>query len=86
MSDTHINDIVETLLLPFENDLRWSTSAAFLRAREAPALHGHDLSSIVYEQSFKPHADELERRDQRYGLATLCVGGGMGVATVIERL
>ncbi|MFC9428214.1 acetyl-CoA C-acetyltransferase [Streptomyces sp. NPDC056987] len=30
--------------------------------------------------------DELERRDQRYGLATLCVGGGMGVATVIERL
>jgi acetyl-CoA C-acetyltransferase len=30
--------------------------------------------------------DELERRDRRYGLATLCVGGGMGVATVIERL
>ncbi|MEV8308519.1 acetyl-CoA C-acetyltransferase [Streptomyces flavidovirens] len=30
--------------------------------------------------------DELERRDQRYGLATLCVGGGMGIATVIERL
>lgn len=30
--------------------------------------------------------DELERRDQRRGLATLCVGGGMGIATVIERL
>lgn len=30
--------------------------------------------------------DELERRDQRYGLATLCVGGGMGVATVVERI
>jgi acetyl-CoA C-acetyltransferase len=30
--------------------------------------------------------DELDRRDQRYGLATLCVGGGMGVATVVERL
>lgn len=29
--------------------------------------------------------DELERRDQRYGLITLCVGGGMGIATVIER-
>jgi acetyl-CoA C-acetyltransferase len=28
--------------------------------------------------------DELERRGGRYGLATLCVGGGMGVATVIE--
>ncbi|WP_243792344.1 acetyl-CoA C-acetyltransferase [Saccharopolyspora gloriosae] len=30
--------------------------------------------------------DELERREQRYGVATLCVGGGMGIATVIERL
>jgi acetyl-CoA C-acetyltransferase len=30
--------------------------------------------------------DELERRDQRFGLATLCVGGGMGVATIVERL
>ena len=29
--------------------------------------------------------DELDRRDQRYGLATLCVGGGMGIATIIER-
>ncbi len=30
--------------------------------------------------------DELERRDQRYGLATLCVGGGMGIATIVERI
>ncbi|MBZ0333365.1 acetyl-CoA C-acetyltransferase [Marinobacter sp. AL4B] len=30
--------------------------------------------------------DELERRELRYGLATLCVGGGMGIATIIERV
>jgi acetyl-CoA C-acetyltransferase len=30
--------------------------------------------------------DELERRDLRYGLATLCVGGGMGIATIVERI
>nr|BFE70176.1 hypothetical protein GCM10020092_034770 [Actinoplanes digitatis] len=30
--------------------------------------------------------DELERRRGRYGLATLCVGGGMGIATVVERI
>jgi acetyl-CoA C-acetyltransferase len=30
--------------------------------------------------------DELERRDLRRGLATLCVGGGMGVATIVERI
>jgi len=30
--------------------------------------------------------DELHRRKLRYGLATLCVGGGMGIATIIERV
>jgi acetyl-CoA C-acetyltransferase len=30
--------------------------------------------------------DELERRGLRYGLATLCIGGGMGIATIVERL
>lgn len=30
--------------------------------------------------------DELERRDRRYGLITLCVGGGMGIATIVERV
>ncbi|MGA4731159.1 acetyl-CoA C-acetyltransferase [Micromonospora taraxaci] len=29
--------------------------------------------------------DELERRDLRRGVVTLCIGGGMGVATVLER-
>ena len=30
--------------------------------------------------------DELERRDARRALITLCIGGGMGVATIIERV
>jgi acetyl-CoA C-acetyltransferase len=30
--------------------------------------------------------DELERRDQQTGLAMLCIGAGMGVATIIERV
>ncbi len=30
--------------------------------------------------------DELARRGLRYGLVTLCIGGGMGIATVVERL
>ena len=30
--------------------------------------------------------DELHRRGLRYGLATLCVGGGMGIATIVERI
>ena len=35
------------------------------------------LTTLIYE---------LRRRDLKYGLATLCVGGGHGVSTVIERL
>lgn len=30
--------------------------------------------------------DELERRDLKTGLITLCVGAGMGIATIIERV
>ena len=30
--------------------------------------------------------DELERRDLKRGMASLCVGGGMGISTIIERV
>ncbi|MEM6453492.1 MAG: acetyl-CoA C-acetyltransferase [Acidobacteriota bacterium] len=30
--------------------------------------------------------DELERRDLATGLVTLCIGGGMGIATIVERV
>ena len=30
--------------------------------------------------------DELHRRQLRFGMATLCVGGGMGIATIVERV
>ena len=30
--------------------------------------------------------DEIERRDLNTGLVTLCIGGGMGIATIIERV
>ena len=30
--------------------------------------------------------NELERRNGRYALVTMCVGGGMGTGTLLERL
>ena len=30
--------------------------------------------------------DELERQDKQTGLVTLCIGGGMGIATIVERI
>ena len=29
---------------------------------------------------------EMMKRESRYGLATLCIGGGMGTAVVVERM
>ncbi|MFI5216910.1 MAG: acetyl-CoA C-acyltransferase, partial [Candidatus Limnocylindria bacterium] len=30
--------------------------------------------------------DELERQDRGVGLVTMCIGGGMGIATILERI
>ena len=30
--------------------------------------------------------DELERRDLSTGLVTMCIGGGMGITTIVERI
>ena len=30
--------------------------------------------------------DELERQNKSVGLVTMCIGGGMGIATILERI
>ena len=30
--------------------------------------------------------DELERQDKTMGVVTLCIGGGMGITTIVERV
>ena len=34
------------------------------------------LISLIYE---------MQKRDSKYGLATLCIGGGMGTSVIVER-
>jgi acetyl-CoA C-acetyltransferase len=46
---------------------------------------GHPLGATG-AMIFGTVLDELERTGGRYGLVTLCIGGGMGVATIIERI
>ena len=33
-----------------------------------------------------PLAYELQRREARYGLETMCIGGGQGLAAIFERV
>jgi 16S rRNA (guanine1207-N2)-methyltransferase len=65
MPDRNQEDLVETLLLPFAAHLQWPQRALFLRARHAHALRTHDLSALTCEQTFKPHADELQQAGLR---------------------
>jgi acetyl-CoA C-acetyltransferase len=44
---------------------------------------GHPLGGAMLVGTL---LDELERRKLKRGLITLCVGGGMGIATIIERV
>src|SRR5256714_7466056 len=46
---------------------------------------GHPLGGTA-AMILRPLIDQLHRRKLRYGLATLCVGGGMGIATIVERI
>ena len=51
---------------------------------QATSDHGWDLARVG--ERLRPLIDELHARKLRYGLATLCVGGGMGIATIVERV
>ena len=49
-------------------------------------LGGRRAQARLVERGDDPGEAPLERRKLRYGLVTLCVGGGMGIATIVERL
>jgi hypothetical protein len=53
----------------------------------APPLENLDgLISMTGGMLIGTLIDELHRTGGKYGLATLCVGGGMGIATVVEAI
>ncbi|MCX2970659.1 acetyl-CoA C-acetyltransferase [Streptomyces sp. TRM70308] len=78
-----INEAFAAVVLRFVRDMGLSMDKVNVNGG-AIAL-GHPLGATG-AMILGTLVDELERRDQRYGLATLCVGGGMGIATVVERL
>ncbi|MFJ5222585.1 acetyl-CoA C-acetyltransferase [Streptomyces sp. NPDC088400] len=78
-----INEAFAAVVLRFAEDMGLSLDKVNVNGG-AIAL-GHPLGATG-AMILGTLIDELERQDKRYGLATLCVGGGMGVATVVERL
>jgi acetyl-CoA C-acetyltransferase len=78
-----INEAFAAVVLRFVGDL--GLSMDIVNVNGGAIAMGHPLGATG-AMILGTLADELERRGGRYGLATLCVGGGMGIATVIERV
>ncbi|TSB17566.1 acetyl-CoA C-acetyltransferase [Streptomyces benahoarensis] len=78
-----INEAFAAVVLRFAQDMGLSLDR--INVNGGAIAMGHPLGATG-AMIIGTLIDELERQDKRYGLATLCVGGGMGIATVIERL
>ena len=78
-----VNEAFSSVVLKFVRDMGISEDKVNVNGG-AIAL-GHPLGATGC-MILSTLLDELERRDLRRGLATLCVGGGMGIATIIERV
>ena len=78
-----VNEAFASVVLKFIKDLR--VDPARVNVNGGAIALGHPLGATGCA-ILGTLLDELEARQLRYGLATLCVGGGMGIATIIERL
>ncbi|MFC0599280.1 acetyl-CoA C-acetyltransferase [Streptomyces palmae] len=78
-----INEAFAAVVLRFARDMDLSLDK--INVNGGAIAMGHPLGATG-AMILGTLIDELERQDKRFGLVTLCVGGGMGIATVIERL
>ncbi|HQV91615.1 MAG TPA: acetyl-CoA C-acetyltransferase [Phycicoccus sp.] len=78
-----INEAFASVVLKYQKDMEIPDEV--LNVNGGAIAMGHPLGAtgaIVLGTM----VDELERRDLRRAVVTLCIGGGMGVATLIERV
>jgi len=78
-----VNEAFASVVMRFEREMEISHDV--VNVNGGAIAMGHPLGATG-AMILNTLVDELERRGKRYGLATLCVGGGMGIATIVERL
>ncbi|MFI9505679.1 acetyl-CoA C-acetyltransferase [Nocardia sp. NPDC052566] len=83
MDLVEINEAFASVVLKFQRDLQVPDEK--LNVNGGAIAMGHPLGATG-AMITGTMVDELERRNGRYALITLCIGGGMGVATIIERV
>ncbi len=78
-----VNEAFASVVLRFMDELR--VPAEKVNVNGGAIAMGHPLGATG-AMILGTLLDELEARDLKRGLATLCVGGGMGIACIIERV
>ena len=78
-----INEAFASVVLKFTKDLGLDPEK--VNVNGGAIAMGHPLGATG-AMLVGTVVDELERRDARRALVTLCIGGGMGLATIIERV
>lgn len=78
-----VNEAFASVVLRFLEDLNIDESK--INVNGGAIAMGHPLGATG-AMLMGTLIDELERQDKQTGLVTLCVGGGMGIATIIERV
>ena len=78
-----LNEAFASVVLKFQKDL--GIPSEKLNVNGGAIAMGHPLGATG-AMITGTMVDELERRGAKRALITLCIGGGMGVATIIERV
>jgi acetyl-CoA C-acetyltransferase len=78
-----VNEAFAAIVLRFMDDLGVSHDKVNVNGGAIALGHPLGATGCMITATL---LDELERRDLSTGLATLCIGGGMGIATIIERI
>ncbi len=78
-----INEAFAAVVLKYQKDLGIPDEK--LNVNGGAIAMGHPLGATG-AMILGTMVDELERRDMRRAVLTLCIGGGMGIATLIERV
>ncbi len=78
-----LNEAFASVVLKFQKDLKIPDEK--LNVNGGAIAMGHPLGATG-AMITGTMVDELERRGAKRALVTLCIGGGMGVATIIERV
>ncbi|MFI6093635.1 thiolase family protein [Streptomyces sp. NPDC051218] len=78
-----INEAFASVVLSFQDETK--ADPAKINPNGGAIAHGHPLGATGCVLTTKA-VHELRRTGDRYGLVTMCCGGGVGTATLLERL